>query len=146
MSLEALYKEIILEHYRSPRNFGPLENAQFAKEHENPTCGDTIKLAVTTNGSGRVDSIAFDGKGCAISMASASMMTELVKGKPLAEVKEILEQFVRAMRGEGDPLDLEQLGDIASLQGVIKYPVRVKCATLAWHALAETLERINDAS
>ena len=140
MSLESLYQEIILDHYRSPRNYGKIEDARFVKEHENPTCGDTIKLQVTANGSGRIEDIAFDGKGCAISMASASMMTELVKGRPVAEAKELANRFVRVMRGEGEPAELEELGDLASLQGVIRYPVRVKCATLPWHALAETLE------
>ena len=140
MSLESLYQEIILDHYRSPRNYGPLEDASSVKQHENPTCGDTIKLLVTTNGSGRIENIVFDGTGCAISMASASMMTELVTGRPAAEAKELVRTFVRVMRGEGDPAELEELGDLASLGGVIRYPIRVKCATLAWHALAEALE------
>lgn len=137
MSLDDLYQEIILEHYRRPRNSRPLDDV-VARVHENPACGDAIKLLVEVDDNGQVG-LAFDGKGCAISISSASMMTELVKGRTVGEAEALIDRFVRAMRGEIPSEVLDELGELASLKGVRKYPVRVKCATLAWHALAEML-------
>jgi nitrogen fixation NifU-like protein len=138
VSLANLYQEIILDHYRRPRNRRPLDDVP-AREHENPACGDTIKLVVEVNGNGTVKAVTFDGAGCAISMASASMMTELAAGKPVAEVREAAARFLAIMRGEEDADGLDSWGELASLKGVIRYPVRVKCATLAWHALEEAV-------
>jgi nitrogen fixation NifU-like protein len=139
VSLDSLYQEILLEHYRNPRNRGSLDHLPTLREHENPACGDSVKIAVTVSEDGSLEDITFDGKGCAISVASASMMTELVKGKPLAEVREQITRFIRIMRGEEDAGALDDLDELACLSGVIQYPVRVKCATLAWHALEDTL-------
>jgi nitrogen fixation protein NifU and related proteins len=139
VSLDSLYQEIILDHYRSPRNRQPLDRVPHLAEHENPACGDTIKLTVEIDGEGKVGAIAFDGKGCAISVASASMMTELVKGLPVAEARRHIDRFLAVMRGAEDAAALDDFGELASLKGVIQYPVRVRCATLAWHALREAL-------
>ena len=135
MAFDDLYQEIILDHYRNPRNAAKLDDVPAEQVHENPSCGDSIKLKVEVDSSGLVKRILFDGKGCATSIASASIMTELMSGKSVAEVREGIERFSQIMRGEGDAMDLEEWGDLASLQGVISYPLRVKCATLAWHAL-----------
>jgi nitrogen fixation NifU-like protein len=140
MAFDDLYQEIILDHYRNPRNAASLDHVTDAAVHENPTCGDSIKLLARVNADGIVEDIVFDGKGCAISMASASIMTEELKGKPIAEVRERIAEFLKVMRGEGDPDDLDERGDLACLKGVISYPVRVKCATMAWHALASSLD------
>ncbi len=141
MAFDDLYQEIILDHYRNPRNAARLDNVPDSAVHENPTCGDSIKLLARVNGQGLVEEILFEGKGCAISMASASIMTEELKGRPVAEVRERIREFLRIMRGEGDSAQLEDWGDLACLKGVISYPVRVKCATLAWHALEGALSR-----
>jgi nitrogen fixation NifU-like protein len=139
VSLDSLYQEIILDHYRDPRNKMPLDRVAGLAEHENPACGDTIRLAVEIDGDGTLRAIAFDGKGCVISTASASMMTEFLKGLPAAEARRRIDRFIAVMRGAEDLAALEEFGELASLKGVIAYPVRVKCATLAWHALREAL-------
>lgn len=131
--LDDLYREIILDHYRSPRHKGHVEDPDITARGYNPLCGDDIEITVRLNG-GRIDAVAFAGHGCSISQASASMLTEAVMGKPLTEALE-LAASVRAMfTGEAE-LDLESLGDLEALQGVNRYPVRIKCATLAWNAL-----------
>lgn len=139
MAFEDLYQEIILDHYRHPHNFGSLEQVSTAVEHENPVCGDHMKLMIIAGDNGELADIRFDGHGCAISMASASMMTDEVKGKPLGDVKTMAEQFLQAMRGEIGADIMEKWGDLAALKGVIRFPVRVKCATLAWHALLDAI-------
>lgn len=138
MSLEELYKEVILDHYRAPRNKGRLEPHDVALERNNPLCGDEIELYVRFDGDS-VDGIAFEGKGCSISQASASMMTEKIKGMDSKEAREVVESIKRMMSGdeEGDP---QLLGDLISLKGVVKYPVRIKCALLGWNTLQEALE------
>ncbi len=135
-----LYREIILDHYRNPRNRTSLKHLPDSRIHENPTCGDSVKVDIEMNGQGRVKKVLFDGNGCAISAASASMMTELMADKTIDEVKQEALSFIRVMRGEDDSEQLDRLGDMATLKGVIQYPVRVKCATLAWHALLEAIE------
>ncbi len=135
-----LYREIILDHYRNPRNRTSLEHIPESRIHENPTCGDSVKVDFEMDDQGRVTKVLFDGNGCAISTASASMMTELMAGKTLDEVKQESILFIRVMRGEDASEQLDQWGDMTSLKGVIQYPVRVKCATLAWHALLEAIE------
>jgi nitrogen fixation NifU-like protein len=138
LSLEELYKEVILDHYRTPRNKGRLDPHDVALERNNPLCGDEIELYVKFNGES-VEGIAFEGKGCSISQASASMMTEKVKGLPVKDAVGLAESIKRMMAGEeeGNP---NELGDLISLKGVVKYPVRIKCALLGWNTLLEALE------
>jgi nitrogen fixation protein NifU and related proteins len=138
MSFDDLYQEIILDHYRSPRNRASLDHVPEALAHENPSCGDSLKLEVVVK-DGVLEGIRFDGKGCAISTASASLMTESVRGRSLAEAREIAGGFIRALRGEAAPETLDAMDDLAAFKGIIKLPVRVKCATLAWHALLSAL-------
>src|SRR5688572_19476111 len=133
MSLEELYKEVILDHYRDPRNKGRLDPHDVVLERNNPLCGDEIELYLKFEGDS-VDGIAFEGKGCSISQASASMMTEKVKGMDAKEARALVESIKRMMTGEeeGDP---NAIGDLVSLKGVVKYPVRSKCALLGWNTL-----------
>jgi nitrogen fixation NifU-like protein len=138
VSLEELYKEVILDHYRSPRNKGRVDPHDVALERNNPLCGDEIELFLRFDG-GNVEDIGFEGKGCSISQASASMMTEKVKGMDGKEATALAETIKAMMAGEteGDPDELE---DLVSLKGVVKYPVRIKCALLGWNTLLEGLE------
>jgi nitrogen fixation NifU-like protein len=139
VAFDDLYQEIILDHYRNPRNAATLDDVPDEMVHENPSCGDSVKLRVHVNDDGIVDQVLFDGKGCAISTASASIMTEEVIGKPVAEVRDLIWRFVSIMRGQSDVDGLDDLGDLTCLRGVISFPLRVKCATLAWHALESAL-------
>jgi nitrogen fixation NifU-like protein len=131
MSLHELYQEIILDHGKNPRNFGELEHYTHEAEGFNPLCGDQIRLLVRVE-QGKIEDLKFSGRGCAISTASASMMTQLVKGKTVEDAVALVEKFRRSMMEEGDGDDMGELG---CLSGVKQYPNRVKCATLAWHAL-----------
>lgn len=137
MDLAELYQDIILDHSRNPRHHGPVPESERAVEHENPTCGDTIRLALATSGD-HITDVRFEGHGCAISMASASMMTEAVSGKPVAAARALAARFAAYMRGEVEWAD-DEMGELAALRGVRQYPLRVKCATLAWHALEKAL-------
>ncbi len=134
---DELYQEIILDHYRHPRGRGELEPPKITQEGFNPSCGDEVILDLRLE-DGRISDIRFHGRGCSISQASASMMTEAVKGKTLAEAHALIQQVLAMVKGEaeGDP---DALGDIVALAGVRNFPVRVKCATLAWHTLEEAL-------
>ena len=132
------YREIILDHYRRPRNRGALENPTQHVEGMNPVCGDEIRLDLDIE-QGVVRDIAFDGQGCSISQSSASMLTERLKGHSLAEVNQVIGKF-RAMLMEGSPPDPE-LGDLESLEGVAKLPVRVKCALLCWNVLQQGIDQ-----
>lgn len=134
--LDDLYQEVILDHTRRPRNFGRLAAANRAASGDNPLCGDRLDLQLEVR-DGRIQDVAFEGAGCAISTASASLMTEAVKGRPLAEAEALAERFHTLMTGEG-PAG-EELGKLAALCGVREYPMRVKCATLAWHTLRSAL-------
>ena len=138
LSLEELYKEVILDHFRTPRNKGRLDPHDIALERNNPLCGDEIEVFLKFDGE-VVQGVAFEGKGCSISQASASMMTETVQGKEVKEAMALIESIKRMMAGEeeGDP---KTLGDLVSLKGVVKYPVRIKCALLGWNTLQEGLE------
>ena len=138
VSLEDLYKEVILDHYRAPRNKGRLDPHDVALERNNPLCGDEIELFLKFDGE-NLEGIAFDGKGCSISQASASMMTEKVKGLSVKDAAELAETIKSMMSGgaDGDP---NKLGDLVSLKGVVKYPVRIKCALLGWNTLVEAIE------
>ena len=144
LSLEELYKEVILDHYRAPRNKGRLDPHDVALERNNPLCGDEIELFVKFEGD-TVEGIAFEGKGCSISQASASMMTEKVKGLSVKDASQIAETIKRLMANEeeGNP---DELGDLVSLKGVVKYPVRIKCALLGWNTLLEALEETEKTS
>ena len=137
--LRELYQEVILDHNKNPRNYHRLEKANHMAEGRNPLCGDhyTIYLRVENE---IVTDIAFEGSGCAISKASASIMSQEMKGKTVSEVKKIFNIFHKVVTGEADVLDhLDKLGKLAAFAGVAEFPVRVKCATLAWHAMNSAL-------
>lgn len=138
MSLEDLYKEVILDHYRDPRHKGRLDPHDVALERNNPLCGDEIELFLKLNGD-TLEGIAFDGKGCSISQASASMMAEKIQGLSTKEARALSDAIKRMMAGEEEG-DMEELGDLVSLKGVVKYPVRIKCALLGWNTLIEALD------
>lgn len=140
MSLDDLYKEVILDHYQHPRNRGTLEDPTVATRGHNPLCGDEVLLAVKMDGDTIAD-IAFGGRGCSISQASASMMTESVKGHDVAEATSLASGFKELMAGSGSADGLGDNEDLQALQGVKKFPVRVKCALLPWTALLELIER-----
>ncbi|HSJ91399.1 MAG TPA: SUF system NifU family Fe-S cluster assembly protein [Ilumatobacter sp.] len=145
--LEDLYREIILDHYRSPRNRGelPVPPARHAAGH-NPLCGDEITVFLDVSGDGDaaiVEDVKVSGQGCSISQSSASMMSAAVKGKTVGEVRALVRKFKGMMSIESDedsPIEDVPLGDLEALQGVVKFPVRIKCATLAWNTLIEALD------
>ena len=136
--IAALYQELILDHYRRPRNKGTLENADASAEMKNPLCGDEITLQVAFNGNG-VGDLRFSGRGCSISQASASMMTQLIKGKDVSEVNALRHRFREMMLGDATAVTDEKLGSLRALSGVARFPARVKCALLAWNALENAL-------
>jgi nitrogen fixation protein NifU and related proteins len=136
--IAALYQELILDHYRRPRNKGTLEKADASVEMKNPLCGDEIALQVAFDGDS-VQDLRFSGRGCSISQASASMMTQLVKGKSAKEIGAIRKQFRDLMLGNAATGDDTQLGSLRALSGVARFPARVKCALLAWNALESAL-------
>jgi nitrogen fixation NifU-like protein len=139
MSVDDLYREIILDHYRSPRNKRRGVEGAIAVKHDNPLCGDELHLAVDVK-DGKLADVAFDGKGCSISQASASMMTEAVNGKSVDDALGLAETIRLMMHGERPSEgDEDDLGDLMALEGVAKFPVRVKCALLAWMALKDAL-------
>ena len=136
-----LYQEVILDHNRRPRNFGPLPNASHEAVGHNPLCGDQLKVYLETDGE-RVNDVRFEGLGCAISKASASLMTESVRGKSLAEVDTLYRSFHDLLTGDpATPGQADEvLGKLVVFSGVREFPIRVKCATLAWHTLRAALE------
>ena len=134
--LSALYQELILDHYRRPRNKGTLENADASVEMKNPLCGDEIGLQVSFDGD-QISDVKFSGRGCSISQASASMMTQLLKGKTRGEIEIIRNHFRDLMLGGTEVSD--ELGPLRALAGVARFPARVKCALLAWNALESAL-------
>jgi nitrogen fixation NifU-like protein len=138
--LEELYQEVILDHSRRPRNFGSLADAVVRVHGDNPACGDEIDLDVKFGPDGSLQDIKFSGHGCAISQASASMMTAKLKGKTRAAAMEMLRAFLDLVTGKGDD-SLSILGDLRMMRGVRKFPQRVKCAMLAWRALEEALQQ-----
>ena len=141
-NLEDLYREVILDHYHTPRNKGELPPPAVCTEGSNPMCGDEIQIYLDVR-DGTVHDVRFTGHGCSISQASASMMTAAVKGKPVDAVRAVARRFKQMMTIEEDdgstPADV-RLGDIEALQGVVKYPLRIKCAVLGWNTLLEGLE------
>ncbi|WP_347321327.1 Fe-S cluster assembly sulfur transfer protein SufU [Rossellomorea sp. RS05] len=132
-NLDQLYRQVIMDHYKNPRNKGSLEDGSFTIDMNNPTCGDRIHLTLKVE-DGIVQDVKFDGEGCSISMASASMMTQAVKGKEIDEALKLSKIFSDMMQGNDYDDDVD-LGDIEALQGVAKFPARIKCATLAWKAM-----------
>lgn len=141
--LRDLYQEVILDHGRNPRHFGALSGASHEAHGHNPLCGDQIHLFLKIDPSGLIDDVAFEGKGCAISMASASMMTGLILGKTVAEANSLAATFYRLAKGEpveGAAND-EDLERIEVMSGVSQFPMRVKCATLAWHTFEDACTR-----
>lgn len=136
---DELYRELILDHYRNPRNRRSLPAADVVAEGYNPLCGDEVELQLKFD-DGSIGEIGFTGRGCSISQASGSMLTELVAGRRADEVRRLSGLFTKMMtEPDGEPP--EELGDLEALQGVAKYPVRVKCATLAWHTLEDALKQ-----
>jgi len=139
--LRDLYQATILDHNKKPRNFRAIEGAEKHADGHNPLCGDKLTVYLQLDDEDRVTDVAFEGAGCAISTASASLMTELVKGKTISEVEEIFERFHDLVTSApNSPVDLSELGKLAVFSGVREYPMRVKCATLAWHTLRAALD------
>jgi nitrogen fixation NifU-like protein len=148
--LEDLYREIILDHYRSPRNRGELATPPAHRvEGFNPLCGDEIVVYLDVD-DGVVRDIAISGQGCSISQSSASMMSAAVKGKSVDEVRALVRRFKTMMTveegAEPEAVDPESFGELAALQGVVKFPVRIKCATLSWNTLVQALDEMVDAT
>ncbi|WP_144461461.1 Fe-S cluster assembly sulfur transfer protein SufU [Siminovitchia fortis] len=138
-NLDNLYRQVIMDHYKNPRNKGSLEDGSLTVDMNNPTCGDRIHLTMKVEG-GKVTDAKFEGEGCSISMASASMMTQAVIGQDTGTALKLSEIFSEMVQGKDfDDEDLD-LGDIEALQGVSKFPARIKCATLAWKALEKGIK------
>jgi nitrogen fixation NifU-like protein len=149
--LRQLYQEVILDHGRSPRNFRRIAQATCNAHGQNPMCGDQLDVFLIVGADGRITDVSFEGKGCAISMASASLMTETLKGRPVGEALKLFEAFQTMCTTEGfDPsaagVDPDAMERLEVLAGVREFPVRVKCATLAWHTLKAALTHQNHAS
>jgi len=139
VSLDDLYREVILDHYQHPRNRGRLESPDIATRGHNPLCGDEVELSLNFDGE-MVSDAAFGGRGCSISQASASMMTESIKGHSMADAGRLAEAFKAVMTANASPDTLAEAEELQSLQGVKRFPVRVKCALLPWTALTEAME------
>jgi nitrogen fixation protein NifU and related proteins len=137
MDLKELYRDVILDHNRHPRNFGPLPGANHHAQGNNPLCGDRLSLAVRMNGE-RIEEIRFEGSGCAISTASASLMTEAVKGKDRTSARQLFDKM-HALLTQPEAAPDAALGKLAALSGVREFPARVKCASLCWHTLNAAL-------
>ena len=144
MALEDLYKEVILDHYKNPRNKRPMPDAELMCSRNNPLCGDEIQVFAHVE-NGTVADVAFQGQGCSISQSSASMLTEAVKGKLVGDAEKLATNFRGMMAGEVEP-DEDEFGDLVALKGVVKYPIRIKCAVLAWDVLQEALSGAGEAA
>ncbi|MCH8987508.1 MAG: SUF system NifU family Fe-S cluster assembly protein [Chloroflexi bacterium] len=136
--LSELYQEILLEHNSKPRNFRKVEEANQTSEGFNPLCGDQISLYLKVV-DGVIDDVGFQGTGCAISRASASMMTQSIKGQSVERAQEIFDAFHHMITEPGGELDLDTLGDLETLSGINEFPTRIKCAVLAWHTMKAAL-------
>ncbi len=138
--LRELYQQVILDHNKNPRNFGQLEGANRQQEGHNPLCGDSLNVSLLVDGEDVIQDIRFEGSGCAISKASASLMTSLVKGKTASEAEQIFADFQAMVTSDVEaPVDEDKLGKLAVFGGVREFPMRVKCATLAWHTMRAAL-------
>ena len=144
MDLKQLYQDIILEHGKSPRNLGKCDGYSHEAKGYNPLCGDLVQIYLKLNVEKKVEDLTFEGNGCAISMASASIMTDLVKGKSCDVAKKIIDMFLKMIKSnteiKSDDLDDDQKIKIMSFSGVKQFPMRVKCATLSWHTLISAME------
>ena len=144
MDLKELYQDIIVEHGKSPRNFGKCNGHNHEAKGHNPLCGDQVQVYLKLNDNKRVENLTFEGSGCAISMASTSIMTELIKGKSSLSAKKIINAFLNMIKSGSElktnDLNEDQKIKIMSLSGVKQYPMRVKCATLAWHTLISAID------
>ena len=144
MDLKQLYQDIILEHGKSPRNLGKCEGYSHEAKGYNPLCGDKVHVYLKLDNGKIVEGLTFEGEGCAISLASASIMTELVKGKSFDEAKDIMNAFLKMIKNtseiQSNHLDEDQKTKLMSLSGVKQFPMRVKCATLSWHTLVSAME------
>jgi nitrogen fixation NifU-like protein len=141
--LDDIYKEVILDHYKNPRNKHEMADATVSCTQNNPLCGDEITVLARVQ-NGDLHAVAFQGAGCSISQSSASMMTEAVAGRSVDEAKDLASKFRAMMAGELEPSE-QDLGDLVALQGVVKYPIRIKCAVLAWDVLQEALDGTGEA-
>jgi nitrogen fixation protein NifU and related proteins len=138
-NLDNLYRQVIMDHYKNPRNKGVLDEGSLTVNMNNPTCGDRIQLTMKVE-DGKVSDAKFEGEGCSISMSSASMMTQAIKGRNVEEALKLSKIFSEIMQGNDYDEDELDLGDIEALQGVAKFPARIKCATLAWKAMEKGLK------
>ena len=148
--LRELYQEVILDHNKNPRNFGELSDANYTADGNNPLCGDRLTVYLKLDDNELVNEVSFTGKGCAISIASASMMTTVVKGKTVKQVNDLFDKFHKLCTGESDEAELDEFEDeIAKLRvmsGVRQFPMRVKCATLSWHAVEAAINKKDTAT
>ena len=145
-SLRELYQEVILDHSRHPRHFGVLDNATHKAEGHNPLCGDRVTVMLALDEQGRVADIKFQGKGCAISQASASMMTELLAGRTIEEAEKLMDGFLHLVKGEdAGALAADDREHLDVMSGISEFPMRVKCATLAWHTFKNAVEEGSNA-
>jgi nitrogen fixation NifU-like protein len=144
VALDDIYKEVILDHYKNPRNKHELGNAELSCTRNNPLCGDEITVYAHVS-DGTIEELAFQGAGCSISQSSASMMTEAAAGTSVDEALELAGAFRGMMAGDVEP-DEDRFGDLVALKGVVKYPIRIKCAVLAWDVLQEALQSAGEAT
>jgi len=148
MNLKQLYQDIILEHGKSPRNLGKCEGYSHEAKGYNPLCGDKVHVYLKLDNGKKVESLTFEGEGCAISLASASIMTELIRGKSINDAKEIMNAFLNMIKNtseiQSNHLDEDQKTKLMSLSGVKQYPKRVKCATLSWHTLISAIDNTQE--
>ena len=148
MDLKELYQDIILEHGKSPRNFGKCQNHSHEARGHNPLCGDQVQVYLKLDKEKKVNELTFEGSGCAISIASTSIMTELVKGKSFDSAKKIIDQFLNMIKKgseiKSEELTEDQMTKIMCLSGVKQYPMRVKCATLSWHTLVSAIDNTQE--
>ncbi len=138
MVLDDLYQDILMDHYRNPRNKGKMHDADLEVHAKNPFCGDEVELDIKWDGD-RIADIHFVGQGCVISQASVSLLTDHVKGKSLDEIDAVIDEFSAMIKGELEKIDEEKLDELCALQGVSKFPTRIKCALLAWNTLKKVV-------
>ncbi|MDL4839938.1 Fe-S cluster assembly sulfur transfer protein SufU [Aquibacillus rhizosphaerae] len=138
-NLDTLYRQVIMDHYKNPRNRGSLDEGSLTIDMNNPTCGDRIQIHLQVE-DGKVEDAKFEGEGCSISLSSASMMTQAIKGQSVENALKMSKYFSEMMMGEESELEDIDLGDIEALQGVAKFPARIKCATLAWKAMEKGID------